>query len=50
MWEVEKVILAIFIFISLALGYIVFKSEKQVQTPRNLFSQNSPESDLVSQV
>lgn len=33
MQKTEKVILIFFIFISLALGYIIFKPEKQVQTP-----------------
>ena len=48
MWEVEKVILAFFIFISLALGYIVFKSEKQVQTPDYSERIDSLESELSS--
>ena len=48
MWEAEKVILAIFIFISLALGYIVFKSEKQVQTPDYSERIDSLESELSS--
>ena len=33
MRKAEKVILIFFIFTSLALGYIIFKPEKQVQTP-----------------
>ena len=32
MWKTEKVILIFFILTSLALGRIIFKPEKQVQT------------------
>ena len=48
MRKVEKVILIFFIFTSLALGYIIFKPEKQVKTTDYSERIDSLESKLSS--
>ena len=48
MRKAEKVILVFLIFTSLALGYIIFKPEKQVQTPNYSERIDSLESELSS--